>query len=120
MMNVRLARAAAVDIEILLSRSEAEFGTDARQRYQRLVRCALGLLGSHAAGVAHRDDLQPNLHTFHLALARRKARLQGPTVSRPRHFLVWRFADEETIEVVRVLHDAMDLPRHLPPLSDEP
>lgn len=118
-MNVRLARAAAADIELLLNRSQVEFGSDARERYVRLVSTALGLLGRRAAGIAPRADLVPDLYTFHLALARRKARLLGPTVSRPRHFLVWRFANEDTVEVVRVLHDAMDLSRHLPLPTDD-
>jgi len=35
-------------------------------------------------------------------------------VKKPRHFLVYRRRGEEVIDVVRVLHDARDLERHLP------
>jgi toxin ParE1/3/4 len=45
-------------------------------------------------------------------------------VKTPRHFLVYRLATPECIEVGRVLHDSMDLTRHLPhdfqPFDPEP
>ena len=31
------------------------------------------------------------------------------------HFVVFRVATENTIDVLRVLHESMDLTRHLPP-----
>jgi plasmid stabilization system protein ParE len=34
-----------------------------------------------------------------------------------RHFVVYRVVDEETIEVLRLLHDRMELPRHLDDLK---
>ncbi|MFO6011935.1 type II toxin-antitoxin system RelE/ParE family toxin, partial [Pseudomonas aeruginosa] len=35
-------------------------------------------------------------------------------VVRPRHFVFYRMATDQVLEVVRVLHDAMDLDQHLP------
>jgi toxin ParE1/3/4 len=34
---------------------------------------------------------------------------------RGRHFIMYRAASGNVIEVVRILHDAMDLARHIPP-----
>ncbi|MGG4615968.1 type II toxin-antitoxin system RelE/ParE family toxin, partial [Pseudomonas aeruginosa] len=33
---------------------------------------------------------------------------------RPRHFVLYRLATDQVLEVVRVLHDSMDLDQHLP------
>jgi toxin ParE1/3/4 len=33
----------------------------------------------------------------------------------PRHFLIFRLRRDSAVEIVRVLHDSMDLARHLPP-----
>jgi toxin ParE1/3/4 len=31
-----------------------------------------------------------------------------------RHFVVFRIADAQTIDVIRLLHDSMDVAKHLP------
>ncbi|MBZ9844252.1 hypothetical protein [Mesorhizobium sp. CA5] len=51
--------------------------------------------------------------SYHLRYSRDRARTEHGIVLRPRHFLLYRM----TLEVVgigRVLHDAMELRRHLP------
>jgi toxin ParE1/3/4 len=35
------------------------------------------------------------------------------------HFLIYRAAPKSTIEIVRILHDRMDLKRHVPFAPDE-
>jgi toxin ParE1/3/4 len=58
-------------------------------------------------GVKPRDEIAPGLLTLHVA---RKGR-------HGRHFLLFRVSREaghEVIDVLRVLHDAMDLARHAP------
>ncbi|HCE9344405.1 type II toxin-antitoxin system RelE/ParE family toxin, partial [Pseudomonas aeruginosa] len=35
-------------------------------------------------------------------------------VVRPRHFVFYRVATDQVLEVVRVLHDSMDLDQYLP------
>ena len=35
------------------------------------------------------------------------------------HFLMYRVAPKFTIEIVRILHESMDLGRHLPSAPDE-
>jgi len=54
---------------------------------------------------------KPGLRLYHLRLAR--LRLPAPNrIARPRHVLVFR-SDGEVVDVVRILHDTMDLPRHM-------
>jgi toxin ParE1/3/4 len=55
-------------------------------------------------GSLARDEVAPGLRSLHAA---RRGR-------RGRHVVLDRVAGGNTIEVVRILHDAMDLPRHLP------
>jgi len=50
-----------------------------------------------------RDEIQPYLRSLHVA---RKGR-------RGRHFLLYRVRQSDVIEVPRILHDSMDLGRHL-------
>jgi toxin ParE1/3/4 len=54
-----------------------------------------------------RDDLAPGVRTLHAGRDGRPLR----------HFVVYRVVDEETIEVLRLLHDRMELPRHLDDLK---
>jgi toxin ParE1/3/4 len=114
MMDVRVAQAAVADIERLLEHSSQEFGDDASRRYERLIGAALGLLGERAPALPADDALPRGFRSFHLMLARRRARAFGPTVRHPRHFLVWRFAEPDVVEVARVLHESTDIAQHLP------
>jgi toxin ParE1/3/4 len=66
----------------------------------------LATTGPTLAGVAARNDIAPGLLTLPVARKQRRGR----------HFALFRVAasDTRTIDVLRILHDAMDLPRHLP------
>jgi toxin ParE1/3/4 len=55
-----------------------------------------------------REEIRPNIRTLHVARHGRRGR----------HFIMYRAALDHVIEVVRILHDAMDLARHLPPEID--
>jgi toxin ParE1/3/4 len=115
MANVRLTKSAESDIEDVLLRSRLTFGADAQSRYERLLAAAFDLISLDPRRLRPRAEVRQGLSVFHLALARARARKDGPTVGDPRYLLVCRFVEPDTIEVVRVLHDAMDLARHLPP-----
>ena len=118
MAKVRLSGAAQADIQALLVRSALAFGDDARDRYERLIASALKLIGEDVSRGSQRDDLGVGVRVFHLLLARRQARRMVTTVKQPRHFVVYRQVATDIVEVVRVLHDAMDLEQHLP-LADD-
>jgi antitoxin ParD1/3/4 len=55
------------------------------------------------------DEIMPGLRTVHVARHGRRGS----------HFLMYRVAPKTTIEIVRILHDRMDLQRHLPFAPDE-
>ena len=62
--------------------------------------------GPDVIGARLREDIGPDIHTLHVARHGRKGR----------HFVVFRISpspDALIIEVLRLLHDSMDLPRHL-------
>ena len=63
-------------------------------------------------GSVARPELGPGVLTWHLR--RSRTRSTGGTVHQPRHFVVYRL-DTDVVIVDRILHDAMDLRRHLDP-----
>jgi toxin ParE1/3/4 len=78
-------------------------------RYADTISAALDDLtaGPVVAGAKKRDDIQPGIFALHVARNSRKGR----------HFVIFRVgqtSEGDVIEVLRLLHDAMDLERHLP------
>lgn len=87
------------------------FGQRQSRAYRDVLIHAIGDLGDgpDIAGSKARDEIMSGLRTLHAAR-------QG---QRGSHFLIYRVMPEMTIEIARILHDRMDLPRHLPPVSPE-
>jgi toxin ParE1/3/4 len=97
-----------------LKKSSQEFGEAASVRYRALILQALSDIANdpqRPGSQARPDLLLEGARAYHLSFSRRAA--GPPRVKKPRHFLVYR-ASEEAIEVVRLLHDARDLERHIP------
>lgn len=114
MRGFRLSRLAATDILEVLIWSEHEFGEGARLRYERLIEAALAdiledplRLGSHA-----RPELGAGVRSWHLRLSRERARTPEGVVRRARHVVIYR-NQQRLVVVGRLLHDAMELARHL-------
>lgn len=112
MRQIRLSETAQRDIAEILARSEAKFGPGARDRYEALIAAALrdAASDSEVLDGTLRPELGPGVHIWHLA--RSRAASPGGLVKHPRHLLLYRF-DDEAILIARVLHDSMDLPRHV-------
>jgi toxin ParE1/3/4 len=64
--------------------------------------------GPDILGSKVRDEIEPGIRSLHVARLGRKGR----------HFVVFRLGGDRTIDVLRVLHDSMELPRHLPAAND--
>jgi len=81
------------------------FGPRQAHIYNETLNRALVALhgGPGILGVKQRDDLAPGILTLHVARGWRKRR----------HFIVFRIRDKCCIEVLRLLHDGMDLSNHL-------
>ena len=116
MSQYRISNAARADIVDILKVSQTQFGDQARQRYQKLILAALQAIAGtpYRIGSHERDELAPGLRSYHLAYSRQQAKHPHGTVKSPRHVVFYRVANDEVIEVVRLLHDAMDVQLHLP------
>ena len=59
------------------------------------------------------------MRSYHLRHSRGRARLLGGFVRKPRHLLLYWMESEGIVGIGRVLHDSMELERHMPPTSEE-
>lgn len=117
MRRYRLSAAAQTDIARLLAYTQSEFGECIRERYQNLLVTALRDLSAdpERIGSMPRPELGKDLRSYHLRHSRERAATTGEMIRKPRHLTLYRHMQPEVIEIVRVLHDAMELERHLPP-----
>ena len=92
-----------------------EFGEDAALRYGALLTQAFSDIGAdpERPGSLQRPELAKGVFVYHLRFSRDRARSDLGVVHHPRHFLVY-CRRGHVVEILRVLHDARDLQRHLP------
>jgi toxin ParE1/3/4 len=100
---------AQADIVTMLAWTTHRFGLAAQDRYERLLSTALVALVTDPdrIGSAARPELGHGVRSYHLRHSRGDS-----GVARPRHLILYRIGDAGTVEVGRVLHDAMELERH--------
>lgn len=93
------------------------FGDAAARRYNSLLMQAIDDITQDPTrlGVVSRPEIAANARVFHLWHARKRAGAGAECVKKPRHFLLFRIAADNYLEIGRVLHDGADLARHLPP-----
>ena len=117
MARFELTGPARRDLVDIREHSEERHGERARRRYERLLVTAIRDVAAdpRRIGAKERPDLAPGLLSYHLRHSRERARDGGEAVREPRHVLLYRRPSEDLVLIVRVLHDAMDLARHLPP-----
>ena len=103
---VRVAAPARNDIAEILRFTEREFGEAQRDRYATLIRLAIDQIAADAdgLGVRRNRDLHVEVRILHIARRGRHAR----------HVLVFRIAEDGSVDVARLLHDSMDVARHVP------
>ncbi|WP_024616655.1 type II toxin-antitoxin system RelE/ParE family toxin [Pseudomonas kilonensis] len=116
MPQYRISNAARADIVDILRLSQTQFGDQARQRYQALILAALQAIADtpYRVGSHDRDELAPGLRSYHLVYSRQQAKQLHGVVKSPRHIVFYRVGDGDVIEIVRLLHDAMEVQLHLP------
>ena len=102
--RVRLGAAAELDFANIVRWTAENFGARQSRIYRDTLVEAIRELaeGPDVAGSKGRDEISPGLRTLHVA---RRGR-------RGSHFLMYRAAPNRTIEIVRILHDRMDVRRH--------
>jgi toxin ParE1/3/4 len=116
MFRYRLSQAAQGDVLDILAWTHEQFGEAARLRYERLIVAALRDVASQPdrPGSLARPELGTGVRSWHLRLSREHMNPGMGVVRRPRHFLVYR-TEPGLVIVGRVLHDAMELARHMGP-----
>jgi toxin ParE1/3/4 len=105
---VRLTAAAEQDFQAIIAWTIEHFGKDQALAYAETLALALEALteGPSIIDARRRDEILKGLCSLHVARNGRKGR----------HFVMFRVAAKgsDLIEVLRLLHDSMDLPRHFP------
>ena len=104
--TLRLTASAANDFERILDWTVEHFGESQALTYAETLSQAIEALteGPMVPGAKPRDEIIKGLYSLHVARQGRKGR----------HFLMFRIAASgDAIEVLRVLHDSMDLAHHL-------
>jgi len=110
MKTIRHTATADSDLQSILAWTLDVFGSPAVERYSRLIGQALRDLAEdpERSGTQHAADA---LYIYHLRHSR--IRVRGHHVHRPRHFILFRITTTH-LEILRYLHDAMDLEQHFP------
>lgn len=104
--TLRLAIRAEQDFFEIVRWTADSFGPQQAAVYAETLSLAMGDLakGPDILGAKRRDEIGHGILTLHVARQGRKGR----------HFVVFRISNATTIDVLRLLHDSMDLARHLP------
>jgi len=108
--RVRLTQQAERDLLNILRWTAERFGTLQAENYAETLMSAIEALsdGPDIPGTKDRDELAPGVRLLHVARYGRKGR----------HFVVFRSAEEQIIEVLRLLHDSMELAIHMSAAND--
>ena len=113
--RVRLTATTESDFRNILRSPAQRFGHAQARVYSETLTRAIQTLtdGPHVPGSRPRDDISDGLMTLHVARAGRRGR----------HFVLYRIArpsEPPTIDVLRLLHDSMDLARHVGSAEESP
>jgi toxin ParE1/3/4 len=116
MREYRLSPQAEKEIEAILEWTHEKFGEEARVRYEALLERAIRDVAEapELAGSRARPEIAGAARTYHLRHSRDRVKKSVGRVKQPRHFLLYRICTDGKVEFGRVLHDGMDLERHLP------
>ena len=113
--TIRLTASAETDFQNILRWTKDQFSEAQARVYAQTLSAALEALadgGPTTIGAKARNEIVKGLFTLHVARQSRKGC----------HSLLFRVGQDDArrqaIEVLRVLHDAMELPRHLPPMDE--
>lgn len=103
--TVRLAATAEADFEHVIQWTVEQFGEQQAIAYSNTLSMAMVALteGPDISGAKARDEILKGLFSLHVARQGHKGR----------HFIMFRCGSDGVIEVLRILHDSMDLARHI-------
>ena len=104
--KVRLAARAELDFSEIITWTIENFGERQAKTYVETLSLAIEALhdGPDILGSKVRDEIGLGIRTLHVARQGRKGR----------HFVAFSVSEGHIINVLRLLHDSMDLAIHLP------
>jgi toxin ParE1/3/4 len=104
--RIRLGAIAERDFINIVAWTVERFGPRQAESYRATILAAIKTMeqGPEQLGSRSREDIGEGVRTLHVARSGRRGR----------HFILYRTDGDGVTEVVRILHDAMDLARHLP------
>lgn len=110
---LRISPKAHTDIADTLRFTEVRFGISVRRRYQDLLQATFQSLAEQPVHInsTMRDELSPGLRSLHLSI--NVLEINDDRMIRPRHIVFYRIGTDQVVEILRVLHDAMEVARHL-------
>jgi len=103
--EVKLTAQANQDVTDILAWTEDNFGVKQANTYNETLSLAFEALseaGPDVPGVRERTDIGAGIYLLHIARQHRKGR----------HFIAFSVNSPRIIDILRVLHDSMDLPKH--------
>ena len=108
--QIDLGEDAETDIDDILEWSVFRFGAAVRDGYQALMMATFASIARNPElpGSHDRSDLGDGIRTLHLRACRDEVDPAIRRIANPRHFVVYRQAGE-VLQVVRLLHEAMDV-----------
>ena len=104
-----LSAAAKSDLRSVLGWSLRTFGIPASKRYNHLILTALTEISENPLLLG--SQVFEGKRLYQLRHSRKRAALGRLMVKTPRHFILYRLSPTGQIEVIRVLHDSMDIDR---------
>ena len=104
--HIHLADQAEQDLLDVIRWTNENFVTRQAEQYAETIALAIEALhdGPEILGAKLRNDIAEGIHTLHVARQGRKGR----------HFVAFSVSEGHIINVLRLLHDCMDLAMHLP------
>lgn len=111
--RLRLSREADEDQIDIWFYTAKKFGLEQAERYERLIGQAFRDIAEdpYRNGAVPRAEIAPGLFSYPISLS---AVRSGTRIHQAHHFILYLVLSEEEIGVSRVLHDSMEIARHIP------
>ncbi|MGE8113805.1 type II toxin-antitoxin system RelE/ParE family toxin [Pseudomonas sp. NPDC086566] len=110
---VRIAAQAQIDIADTLRFTQMRLGESVNGRYKDLLQATFQSLADDPLHIDStlRDDISSGLRSLHLGF--HVLKMTDGRIIRPRHIVFYRTGENQVVEILRVLHDAMEVSQHL-------
>jgi toxin ParE1/3/4 len=97
--KINITPQARSDLKNILKYTQKTWGSEQRVKYKNILYETLNKIAANPGLGKPREELIPGYYSYHIG-------------SQGRHYIFYR-VENDTIEVVRILHDSMDIGQHL-------